>query len=82
MKIGIIEFDGFDWDIGNFIKARKLESFFEQELFYFEDKRHSSWEQRFVAVGVTPTKRTAFIAFTFRQKAHELNTGDIREVHS
>lgn len=79
MKVERIRFDGFDWDIGNFIKATKhgvsveeIESIFSERLLYFEDVRHSQMERRFIAVGETTKQRALFIAFTFRNRDREV----------
>ncbi len=79
MKVERIRFDGFDWDIGNFIKATKhgvsveeIESAFSELILYFEDVRHSQVEKRFIAVGETSKQRTLFIAFTLRNRDREI----------
>ncbi len=73
MKIEKIEFEGFDWDYGNFLHALQhdvpfaaIEKIFEKELLYFLDSKNSSSEPRWIAVGEVEPKRLAFVAFTIR----------------
>lgn len=74
-----MEFDGFDWDIGNRRKCEKhgvsiaeIESLFYGTPLVGSDAQHSGREQRLRAVGITSRKRTVFIVFTLRQKGEEL----------
>ena len=61
-----------DWDDGNTHKIKQrftkdeVEEFFNQDLFIIEDKNHSSIEQRYIAVGSGPDKRSMFVCFTIR----------------
>lgn len=78
MKILTLEYDGLDWDQGNKAKiesrvsAKVIESFFKQELLVKQDLRHSSEEERFLAIGYTKEpKRCLFVAFTIRFKDEE-----------
>jgi uncharacterized DUF497 family protein len=70
-----MDFDGFDWDIGNRSKCQKhgvsiveIESLFSGTLLVAPDILHSGTEQRFRAVGLTIKRRALFIVFTLRQK--------------
>lgn len=74
MKIEKIDFDGFDWDYGNFfhtqkhdIKFEAIEEIFEQTLLYFEDPKNTTSEKRWIAVGEIEHKRLVFVAFTIRK---------------
>lgn len=65
---------GFDWDNGNLAKCRKHGVSAEEIEFLFEsgpriapDIKHSSAEERFIAVGRGPTGRALFVAFMFRR---------------
>lgn len=74
MKYVEIEFDEFDWDDGNILKIQKrvqieeVEIFFKQRLLIMEDERHSSFEDRFIAMGPSKDKRVLFVAYTIRKK--------------
>ena len=64
---------GFEWDAGNREKCQKhgvslaeIEYVLEQSPGYAPDPRHSSKEDRFIAVGRTSVGRPVFIAVTFR----------------
>ena len=64
----------FDWDAGNRDKCTKhgltwqqIESLFLGTPRVAPDIRHSSTEQRFIAVGRISTGRPVFVAFTLRQ---------------
>jgi uncharacterized DUF497 family protein len=68
LKVG-----GFDWDAGNREKCTKhgltwaqIESLFRGQPRVAPDVRHSSAEQRFIAVGRIDTGRPVFVAFTLR----------------
>ena len=64
----------FDWDHGNSAKCEKhgltraqIELMFHAGLSVAPDPEHSTTaEQRFIAVGLTPEGRAAFIAFCWR----------------
>ncbi|OGV97396.1 hypothetical protein A2W24_03590 [Microgenomates group bacterium RBG_16_45_19] len=67
----------FDWDIGNIEKnwdkhkvdAKEAEEvFFNKRLKLFPDKKHSSKEQRYAALGVTNLRRKLTIIFTIREQ--------------
>jgi hypothetical protein len=69
---------GFDWDRGNRAKCEKhglsaaiIESLFEQPLAILPDASHSRREERFRAIGRTPSGRGVFLVFTLRHKAGE-----------
>lgn len=73
MKLEKIEYEGFDWDYGNFLHTQKhdikfeaIEKVFEQTLLYFEDPKNTTSEKRWIAVGEIEPKRFAFVAFTIR----------------
>ena len=77
-RLNYLIFDGFDWDSSNYnhcqvhnVGINEIEDFFNQELLYFEDKRHSIHEKRWIAVGLTLKKRFLFVAYTFRQIGSE-----------
>ncbi|OAI46860.1 hypothetical protein AYO45_06130 [Gammaproteobacteria bacterium SCGC AG-212-F23] len=66
---------GFEWDEGNHEKnwikhdVSQLECeqiFFNEPLLLFDDKKHSSSENRWFALGNTDDGRNLFIAFTIR----------------
>ena len=63
----------FDWDTGNQTKCRKhgltlndIEHLFRTDPLVAPDRAHSTAEQRFIAVGRTPSGRPAFVAFCWR----------------
>lgn len=65
--------DGFDWDAGNLTKCAKhgltvaeIESLFLGAVRVAPDVRHSTAEQRFIAVGRIASGRPVFVAFTLR----------------
>jgi uncharacterized DUF497 family protein len=69
-----VRVEGFDWDAGNRQKCTKhgltwqqIESLFLGAPRVAPDVRHSSAEQRFIAVGRIDTGRPVFVAFTLRQ---------------
>ncbi|MBM3727096.1 MAG: BrnT family toxin [Acidobacteria bacterium] len=64
---------GFDWDDGNRLKCQKhgvsvaeIESMFRNNPRVAPDLKHSSAEDRLIAVGRTPAGRSLFVAFTLR----------------
>lgn len=66
---------GFDWDEGNRAKCQKhgvsimeIEDLFVHSPRIAPDPKHSTDEDRFIAVGRTSTGRLAFVAFTIRTK--------------
>lgn len=68
---------GFDWDDGNRAKYRKhgvsiaeIESVFRGSPRIAPDPKHSSDEDRLIAVGRTGAGRPLFVAFTLRTKDH------------
>jgi hypothetical protein len=69
-----VQFDGFDWDDGNWPKCGKhgleksaIESLFAGEVFVQKDKSASQVEARFNAVGKTSEWRYTFVVFTLRE---------------
>ncbi len=78
MKISYLEYNGFEWDLGNLTKIKsrisisEIENFFQQELLIKADLRHSQAEERFLAIGYEKiSKRCLLVAFTFRLKGHD-----------
>lgn len=68
-----MEFDGFDWDEGNWEKCQKhgilvsdIESVFNGAVVILPDHQNSMNERRFRAIGRTSNKRVAFVVFTMR----------------
>ena len=66
---------GFDWDDGNTGKCQKhgvslaeVETVLKQGSLVAPDLKHSGAEQRFIAIGLNPSGRPMFVAFTFRQR--------------
>ena len=69
---------GFEWDAGNREKCERhglspslVEEFLRGEVWVAPDLRHSEKEDRFLAVGRSPTKRPMIVAFTFRSRFGE-----------
>ena len=63
----------FDWDNGNRAKCRKhgvpleeTEAFFRSQPNVHRDPVHSGAEERFIAVGMSPSGRLIFAAFCWR----------------
>lgn len=70
---------GFDWDDGNFEKCQKhgvspqeIEALLMSAPRIAPDLKHSSEENRFIAVGRNHARRPLYVAFTFRRKAGRL----------
>ena len=68
-----MEFDGFEWDVGNKAKCQKhglslaeIESVFSARVLIVTDETNSATEQRFRAIGITRRGRHAFVVFTQR----------------
>jgi uncharacterized DUF497 family protein len=68
-----IQVEGFNWDEGNTAKCQKhglsiaeIEAFFQVGIYVGPDIKHSIGEQRFLAVGRSPSGRPMFVAFTLR----------------
>jgi hypothetical protein len=72
--------NGFDWDEGNRRKCQKhglsireIEVLFTDRPRVAPDPKHSSDEDRFIAVGKTRAGRQVFVAFTIRTRnKHDL----------
>ncbi len=73
----MIEFDGFDWDEFNLYKNEKKhgvpKDLIEKVLSHYidivlEDHKHSSEEERFIAMGTTHEHRMLIISFTIRNR--------------
>jgi uncharacterized protein len=63
----------FDWDEGNVAKCQKhglsqedVEQVFRDDPYVFPDEKHSSSEDRFIAIGTAASGRHLFVAFTLR----------------
>ena len=65
----------FDWDKGNIEKSWKKhkvnnketeEIFFNKPIKFYEDEKHSTKEKRFLAYGITKSKRKLTAVFTIR----------------
>ena len=69
-----MKFEGFNWDEGNINKCQKhglikenIEQFFLQDgVFTAPDIKHSTEEERFLAIGQGPKNKLIIVAFTFR----------------
>ncbi len=72
MKAAHLQFNGFDWDLGNTTKIEKrvsrslIEELFMQELLIKTDDRNHHAEVRYIAIGLTNKNRYLFVAFTWR----------------
>lgn len=71
--------DGFDWDDGNSEKCRKhgmtleeVEHVLLAPLAVTADGDHSNYEERRIAIGLTPSGRHAFVVFTERRRQGRL----------
>lgn len=66
-----------EWDSGNYAKCTKhgvstieIEDMFKlDDVFIVADKKHSTTEERLIAVGKPPQGRFVFVAFTIRNNA-------------
>jgi uncharacterized protein len=70
-----LRISGFDWDEGNQAKCRKhglaigeIEGIFARGVRIAPDPKHSSDEDRMIAVGRTSVGRPVFVGFTIRVK--------------
>jgi uncharacterized DUF497 family protein len=71
-----MKIDGFDWDSGNLMKNEAkhglthlmIEAFFKGALYVAPDPKHSSREDRFLAIGRSPEGRPMIVAFTLRTR--------------
>ena len=72
----MMKIDGFDWDSGNLMKNESkhglthamIEAFFRRTFQVAPDPKHSSKEDRFLAIGRDPDGRPMIVAFTFRTR--------------
>jgi uncharacterized protein len=71
-------FAGFDWDDANRSKCQKhgvpigeIEAVFQSRFRVAPDTKHSTTEDRFIAIGRTGTGRPLFVAFTIRVKGRQ-----------
>ncbi|MCL4378093.1 MAG: BrnT family toxin [Actinobacteria bacterium] len=79
----------FEWDKGNINKNYEKhkvtdneceEIFFDAQLEVFHDKKHSTLEDRFYAIGQTVRSRTLFVVFTIRKnKTRIISARDINK---
>jgi uncharacterized protein len=85
-----VEFDGFEWDEGNWTKCQKhgvsiaeIEAVLRSPGFVVPDAKHSLHEQRLLAMGKTTEGRWAFVVFTLRrsEKALFLRPVSARYMH-
>jgi uncharacterized DUF497 family protein len=74
-KFGV---SGFDWDGGNRTKCQKhgvsiseIEVLLTGSPRVAPDPKHSTHEDRFVAIGKTRAGRPLFVVFTIRTKGHQ-----------
>lgn len=79
MMLATLKYSGIDWDQGNEekIKARValevIEIFFQQELLIKRDDRHSTLEERYLAMGYPKNvRRCLFVAYTLRLRGTEV----------
>jgi len=80
---------GFEWDHGNETKNWEKHDvsmgeceqiFFNKPLIVVKDKKHSTFENRYYALGRTDMNRLLFIAFTLRQeKIRVISARDMTE---
>ena len=70
-----VALDGFEWDDGNRIKCQKhgvsvvaIEALLLGSPRVTPDERHSSSEDRYIAVGRDSAGRAMFVAFTIRER--------------
>lgn len=68
------DFDGFDWDDGNWPKCAKhgverheIEDIFDQNVLVLKDRKNHLSESRFNAVGTTRAGRNLFVVFVVRE---------------
>jgi uncharacterized DUF497 family protein len=69
-----VKVDGFDWDSGNLFKneakhgisRETVEAFFGRNVWVAPDPKHSSTEDRFLAIGRSPGEKPMIVAFTVR----------------
>jgi uncharacterized protein len=82
---------GFDWDEGNRAKCQKhgvsveeIEVLFALDPRIAPDPKHSTDEDRLIAVGRTNAGRPLFVAFTMRTKAerHLIHPVTARYMHA
>jgi uncharacterized DUF497 family protein len=71
--------DGFDWDSGNLFKNETkhgisrddVEFFFHGKIRVAPDIKHSSKEDRFLAIGLGVNGKPMVVAFTFRARGNQ-----------
>lgn len=75
--VSLPEFEGFDWDKGNFEKnwlthqvtpQEAEQVFFNSPLLVAADMAHSQSEKRYLVLGKTDKNRLLFVAFTIRKR--------------
>ena len=86
-----LSISGFDWDKGNRGKCQKhgvpiaeIEWLFGHDPRVAPDPKHSSAEDRLIAIGRTSTGRPLFVAFTIREKdgTHLIRPVTARYMHA
>lgn len=68
---------GFDWDDGNrnkndlkhAVSVASIEGLFKGEPLVVEDRRHSSDEPRYLAIGLDGSGRWMLVSFTLRMRS-------------
>lgn len=78
---------GFEWDAGNTHKNQKHrvttaeaeQVFFNEPLLVVDDTRHSSFELRFHALGITSENRKLHVTFTIRSM--KIRVISVRDMH-
>ena len=70
-----MQFNGLDWDAGNWPKCgnhgltqSQIEKVFQSDPIIFVDLKHSTAEDRFNAIGSTSEGRLTFVVFTFLRR--------------
>ena len=70
-----VKIEGFDWDSGNSFKSgmkhgiswEAIEEFFHGRIFVAPDLKHSTTEERHLAIGRGPGRKPMIVAFTIRE---------------
>lgn len=87
----VLRISGFDWDAGNRRKCQKhglsieqIEALFLGNPRIAPDPKHSSAEDRLIAVGRAETGRPVFVAFTLRAqgKSYRIRPVTARYMHA
>lgn len=81
---------GFDWDEGNILKNQEKHGvgpseaeqiFFNQPLLTMVDEKHSLYEARYHALGVTDDDRLLHVTFTLRVDDTLIRVISARDMH-